>query len=99
MLRREKNIMLQRRVVIVVTAVLSIIFCPPDALASGASHHSNSLAGSGSGFWSAGRHWSKKERRNAYWAFYNDLRYYADPNFYSECYRRIRIETLYGVSW
>jgi hypothetical protein len=33
------------------------------------------------------------------WSFYDDPFYYADPLYFSQCYQRIRIETLYGVMW
>jgi hypothetical protein len=33
------------------------------------------------------------------WSFYDDPFYYADPVYFSLCYRRMRIETLYGVMW
>jgi hypothetical protein len=33
------------------------------------------------------------------WSFYDDPFYYADPVYFSQCYQRIRIETLYGVMW
>jgi hypothetical protein len=33
------------------------------------------------------------------WGFYDDPFYYNDPIYFSGCYRRIRIETLYWVTW
>src|SRR5262249_54746059 len=33
------------------------------------------------------------------WGFYDDPLYYAAPDYFSQCYRRTRIETLYGIVW
>jgi hypothetical protein len=33
------------------------------------------------------------------WGFYDNPFYYGDPVYFSECYRRTRIETLYWVTW
>jgi len=33
------------------------------------------------------------------WGFYDNPFYYDDPVYFSECYRRTRIETLYWVTW
>ena len=97
--------MLQRSVVIAISAVLGIMFGPTEASASGTSHFGDSAQRNGSEFWIAGSRrsgkdtWSNKDRRNAYWAFYDDLRFYADPEYFLRCYRRTRIETIYGVVW
>jgi hypothetical protein len=97
--------MLQCSVVIAISAVLGIMFGPTEASASGTSHFGGSALRNGSEFWIAGSRrsgkdtWSNKDRRNAYWAFYDDLRFYADPEYFLRCYRRTRIESIYGVVW
>jgi hypothetical protein len=105
MARKEIKIMLRRSVIIAISAVLGSMLGPLDTSASGTSQFGGSVPRNGSEIWIAGSrwsgqgHWSKKERRNAYWAFYDDLRFYAAPEYYVRCYRRTRIETIYGVVW
>ena len=95
--------MSQRSVVIAISAVVGIMLGLLEASASGTSHFGGPAPRNGSEIvgsrWSGQGHWSKKERRNAYWTFYDDLRFYADPEYFLRCYRRTRIETIYGVVW
>ncbi len=52
--------------------------------------------------WGVGPQWRQaKGWRTPVWTggFYISPLYYADPYFFSQCYRRTRVETLYGVHW
>src|SRR5262249_12193351 len=89
-----------RRVIVAVVAALAIMSGPLGAAAFDTSRRGESGAFGADNHWPRAGHWSKsKERRNSYWAFYADLSYYADPEYFLRCYRRTRIETLYWVSW
>ena len=92
--------MSQRRVIVAAVVALAIISSPLGAAAFDTSHRGESGAWNAINHRPGPSHWSKsKERRNLYWAFYADLSYYADPEYFLRCYRRTRIETLYWVSW
>ena len=92
--------MLQRSDVVAAIAALSIIFSVLEASASNASRYGHYEPWGATKDGSAQQHWPKaKERSKAYWSIYADLSYYANPEYFARCYRRIRIETLYGVVW
>jgi hypothetical protein len=92
--------MLQRTDVVAAIAALSIIFSALEASASSAPRYSRSEAWVVAKQWSAQQHWPRtKEFPKAYWSIYADLSYYANPEYFSRCYRRTRIETPYGVAW
>jgi hypothetical protein len=75
------------------------------AHSSGSGHRGGWHGGGwhGRNAWHAGHVWHSHVRRPAAvvggWGFYNDLFYYAAPDYFSQCYQRTRIETLYGVIW
>jgi len=95
-----------RRFISAVVAVgaLNIVVNPTGAVAS--AHSGGHL--SAYGHFGTRKHGVSDSRRHVVkdgrapirgWSFYDDAYYYADPLFFSQCYRRTRIETLYGVHW
>jgi len=97
--QRGKSYMLQRcRIVTVATCI--IIFSLLHGSASATSHRSETGTRGAIDHSSVSNHWSKvKKRPNAYWSFYDDLSFYADPDYFLNCYQRTKIETLDWVVW
>jgi hypothetical protein len=103
--------MLQRLIITVaIIGSLSVSFGSRDAAAAGykGGGHlggASPFGGSGhaGGAWPGGRGW---RRADVGWAFYDPfIGYpyfgfpYAESPYVLQCFRRIRVETLYGVSW
>lgn len=99
-----------RRFILAIVAVgaLNIAINPTGAATT--AHSGGRLSAQGQ--FAAGKHAISDSRKNSRfrvfkegrapiggWGFYDNAYYYADPLFFSQCYRRTRIETLYGVHW
>ena len=89
-----------RKILIVVFAAVGVLADLRAAPASGAPRYGNFNLWNPSGV-SLNQRESRKttERQSVSWAFYADLSYYADPEYFLRCYQRTRIETLYWVAW
>jgi hypothetical protein len=88
-----------RSIVLAVVAATSVLFSTRDVLANGATNYYSVISSKASGL---PRNFARAKGRGhqtAPWAFYADLSYYADPEYFLRCYQRTRIETLYWVSW
>jgi hypothetical protein len=103
-----------QRLIITVAAIVALSISIGSRAATAAGHRAGiggagQLGGAGSAWhggpsgWLAGRRW---RGANVGWGFYDPfIGYpyfgypYAESRYVLQCFQRIRVETLYGVSW